>query len=364
MSESPDKESKTEEPTEKKIRDAIEKGQIPVSKELPILVSILCFLLYFSFAGRDAVFRFSNLLGRVFENADEDVFGSALDVSNLMQTVMFAAGFIVLPLFLVLMVGGLASSFVQNPPRVVADRIAPKLSRVSVAQGWKRQFGASGLAEFLKSTGKLAFASAFVYLALRSAPQTLLEGTLQHTTAFVDVVGSLILDMIVAVALAMAIIAGADLIWTRHHWRQNLRMTKQEVKDEMKQSEGDPIVKARMRSVARDRSRRRMMDAVPTATLVIANPTHYAIALRYKRETDSAPVVVAKGQDLIALRIREIAEEHNVPVFEEVTLARAMYDTVSVDQLIPARFFQAVAELIKILYARQPGSLQRQVPHA
>lgn len=364
MSEAPDKESKTEEPTEKKIRDAIEKGQIPVSKELPILVSILAFLLYFSFAGHDAVVRFATLLGRIFENADEDVFGSTLDISNLMQNVLFATGAIVLPLFLILMVGGLASSFAQNPPRVVADRIAPKLSRISLVQGWKRQFGATGFAEFLKSTGKLAFASTFVYLAMRSAPQTLLEGTLQHTVAFVDVIGSLILNMVIAVALAMAIVAGADLIWSRHHWRQNLRMTKQEVKDEVKQSEGDPIVKARMRSVARDRSRRRMMDAVPTATLIIANPTHYAIALRYKRETDTAPVVVAKGQDLIALRIREIAEEHNIPVFEEVALARAMYDAVNVDQLIPARFFQAVAELIKILYAGKPGSTQRQVPYA
>ncbi|MEQ9248234.1 MAG: EscU/YscU/HrcU family type III secretion system export apparatus switch protein, partial [Nitratireductor sp.] len=138
--------------------------------------------------------------------------------------------------------------------------------------------------------------------------------------------------------------------WSRHQWRVDLRMTRQEVKDEHKQTEGDPIVKARLRSLARDRARQRMMSAVPQATLVIANPTHFAIALRYRRDEDAAPVVVAKGQDLIALRIREIATEHNIPVFEEPVLARSMYKQVSVDNLIPSQFYKAVAELIRRIY--------------
>lgn len=128
-------------------------------------------------------------------------------------------------------------------------------------------------------------------------------------------------------------------------------MTRQEIKDEQKQLEGDPIVKARLRSLARDRARQRMMAAVPKATLVIANPTHYAIAMRYQRDRDPAPVVVAKGQDLIAIRIREIATEHGVPVFEEPALARSMYRQVSVDSLIPPEFYKAVAELVRRVYA-------------
>ncbi len=151
----------------------------------------------------------------------------------------------------------------------------------------------------------------------------------------------------------MGLIAGVDLVWSRFHWRQDLRMTKQEVKDELKQSEGDPIVKSRLRSLARDRARRRMMTAVPRATLVIANPTHYSIALKYVRDEDSAPIVLAKGQDLVALKIREIAEANNIPVFEDVALARSMYKQVSVDSVIPQQFYQAVAELIRVVYAKK-----------
>jgi flagellar biosynthetic protein FlhB len=162
--------------------------------------------------------------------------------------------------------------------------------------------------------------------------------------------------MFAAIIFAMTLIATADFFWTRFQWKTDLRMTKQEVKDEVKQSQGDPLVKARLRSIAQDRARRRMMNAVPTASLVIANPTHLSIALRYDAGKDAAPIVIAKGQDLIALRIREIAEENGVPVFQNVELARAMYGHVSIDQLIPPEFFKAVAELISIIRRRTQKS--------
>jgi flagellar biosynthetic protein FlhB len=130
-------------------------------------------------------------------------------------------------------------------------------------------------------------------------------------------------------------------------------MTRQEIKDEMKQAEGDPLVKARLRSLARDRARRRMITAVPRATVVITNPTHYAIALKYDRETGGAPLVVAKGADLVALRIREIAAKHDIPIVEDKPLARAMYDAVEVDQWIPAEFYRAVAKILHFIYSRE-----------
>ena len=173
---------------------------------------------------------------------------------------------------------------------------------------------------------------------------------LTHPAEFALTIRDIAVQILVSIVLVMAMIATVDLVWSRFHWLRDLRMTKQEVKDEHKQAEGDPILKARLRSLARDRVRQRMMAAVPKATLVIANPTHFAIALRYDRDSDAAPVVVAKGQDLIALRIKALAEEHGVPVFENVALARSMYKQVSVDSLIPQQFYHAVAELVRIVY--------------
>jgi flagellar biosynthetic protein FlhB len=175
---------------------------------------------------------------------------------------------------------------------------------------------------------------------------------------FPMVIRGITVDILVTIVFVMALIAGVDLVWSRFHWKQEMMMSKQEVKDEFKQSEGDPIIKSRLRSLARDRARKRMMTAVPRATLIIANPTHFSIALKYVREEDSAPLVLAKGQDLVALKIREIAKEHNIPIFEDVALARSMYKQVSVDSVIPSQFYQAVAELVRVVYSRKAGRKQ------
>ena len=175
----------------------------------------------------------------------------------------------------------------------------------------------------------------------------------EPTTLFTMLAGDINQVMII-ILFATAVLGVVDFAWTRHHWYSELRMTKQEVKEELKQAQGDPIIKARLRSIQRDRARRRMISAVPRATLVIANPTHFAVALRYVREEGDAPVVVAKGQDLVALKIREIAKENNIPVFEDPPLARSMFAQVSVDSVIPPVFYKAVAELIHRVYAASP----------
>jgi flagellar biosynthetic protein FlhB len=161
------------------------------------------------------------------------------------------------------------------------------------------------------------------------------------------------------VCVVTVLLLAADLIWARAHWRRELRMSKQEVKDEMKRSEGDPLKKAKLRSLALDRLRKSMIAAVPKATLVIANPTHYAIALRYVKEEGGAPLVLAKGQDLIALKIREIAEKNAIPVIEDKLLARSMYDSVEVDRTIPPEFYRAVAQLIHFLYGKSASKASK-----
>jgi flagellar biosynthetic protein FlhB len=351
MSESDDKDSKTEDATEKKIRDSLDKGQTPFSKETPLFASFVAILLFSFFFLYDTAIRLSDFLETFIERPNEWVLANNSDAINLYQLVSMEVARALMVIFAMMMAFGLAGAILQNPPQFAGDRIAPKMSRISLSKGWSRMFGSQGLSEFAKSVAKVIFATAFVIFALRDAPTRLLDGMGTNPAAFASVMLDITIDMLVTITLVMALIAVADLFWSRYQWHSNLRMSKQEVKDEHKQAEGDPILKARMRSLQRDRARNRMMAAVPQATLVIANPTHFAIALRYVRDKDKAPIVVAKGQDLVALKIREIAEQNGVPVFEDVALARSMYSQVSVDSVIPQDFYQAVAELIRLIYA-------------
>jgi flagellar biosynthetic protein FlhB len=159
--------------------------------------------------------------------------------------------------------------------------------------------------------------------------------------------------IISAVLVATLVVAGADLAWARIHWRRDQRMSRQEVKEEVRQSEGDRLMRARLRSLRLDRSRKRMLTAVPRATMVVVNPTHYAVALRYVRSEGGAPLVIAKGVDLIALKIREIAEENSIPIIEDKPLARSLYDVVVVDSFIPPEFYRAVAELVHLIQEKR-----------
>lgn len=356
MAEGADKESKTEEASEKKIRDSIEKGQLPFAREAPVFASFVAILLFMMFFAQESITRIATFLSVFMEKPEEWPLDNAQDVVLLLRIVSLEAGKALAVLIVLLVVAALASSMLQNTPRFVLDRIKPKFSRISPREGWKRLFGAKGLVEFLKSLGKLLFAGIILGIAMREAQSTLMSGMITQPVIFGAVIAEIAQDIVMWIALAMLLVAGADIVWSRFSWMQDLRMTRQEVKDELKQTVGDPLVRMRIRSVQRDRARQRMMSAVPTATLVIANPTHYSIALRYIREQDAAPIVVAKGQDLIALRIREIAEANGIPVFEDVTLARSMYKQVSVDSMIPPQFYQAVAELVRAVYARKPAA--------
>jgi flagellar biosynthesis protein FlhB len=351
MAEDVDKESKTEEATEKKIRDTVEKGQLPHSRETGIFASFIAILLFTVFFAGGSITELGTFLSIFLEKPDAWSMDTANDVVALSRLVTLEIGKAVAMLLVLLVVAGVGASAFQNMPQFVGERIRPQASRISLAKGWKRLFGVQGFVEFLKSLGKLGFAVIVLCFALSDSLRQFLAGMLTQTPDYVIVIRGMAIDILISIVVVMGLIAAIDIVWSRFHWRQDLRMTRQEVKDELKQSEGDPIVKSRLRSLARDRARRRMMTAVPRATLVIANPTHYAIALKYVRDEDSAPVVLAKGTDLVALKIREIADAHNVPVFEDVALARSMYKQVSVDSVIPQQFYQAVAELIRVVYS-------------
>lgn len=358
MAEAVDKDSKTEEATEKKIRDTIEKGKLPHSREAAILASFIAILVFTLFYARDTAMGVGMFLSVFLEKPEAWPMDTAADVILLYRVVMGEIGRAVAGLMILLVTAGIAASVLQNVPQFVGERIRPQLSRISLKQGWSRLFGVQGMVEFVKSLAKLGFVVTVLALTLSGVHRLLLAGMITNPWEFALVIRSIAADILVAIVFVMLAIAAADLVWSRFRWKRDMRMSKQEVKDELKQSEGDPIVKSRIRSVSRDRARRRMITAVPRATLVIANPTHYSIALKYVRDEDTAPVVLAKGQDLVALKIREIAKEHNIPIFEDVMLARSMYKQVSVDSVIPSQFYQAVAELVRIVYSNRPERRQ------
>ena len=351
MADSEDKDSKTEEPTEKKLRDAVDKGNVPFSREVPIFASILGMLIYLVFFLPGRAGHFVEALRDLFEQADGWRLQNGGDALALFQVLFFEAGAILLPAFALLMGFGIAASVLQNMPSPVLDRIQPKLERISPAKGFGRIYGAKGMVEFAKSLSKIVIVSVIVATVMLEDFFRSLDYMFMDPTLVAPDISRLAGKVIVVVLLCTATLAILDLLWTRYSWNADLRMSKQDIKDELKQSDGDPILKARQRALARDRARRRMIAEVPRATLVIANPTHYAVALRYVREEGGAPVVIAKGQDLIALKIREIAEAHGIPVFEDPPLARSMFAQVSVDNFIPAVFYKAVAELVHRIYA-------------
>lgn len=354
MADDDDKDSKTELPTEKKIRDAMEKGNTPFSREVTIFASTLAIYVYLVFFLPDGVARMNETLRDFFEQPEAWNLKSGTDVIAIFRHLGWEAAGLLMPILIMMMFFGVASSVFQNLPSPVLERVRPQMNRLSPIKGLTRLFGKQGLVEFAKSLIKILLVSLVVGIMMQTNYFSSLDTMFSDPATLLYMMGTDVNKVLLIILFATAIIAGIDFAWTRHHWFTELMMTKQEVKEEMKQAQGDPIVKARMRSIQRDRIRRRMITAVPRATLVIANPTHFAVALRYVREEGEAPVVVAKGQDLIALKIREIAEENGIPVFEDPPLARSMFAQVSVDSVIPPVFYKAVAELIHRVYAASP----------
>lgn len=349
MAEDQDKESKTEEPTEKRIADAIEKGNVPMARDVTLFGSLIgllgTMLLLASWSSAQLMSSLKTALGAAGAMRIEDREAAASFLTALLAEIAIP----LLPVLALLAAASLIASIAQHSPSMAGDRIEPKLSRVSLLSGWSRLFGKAGLVEFAKSTIKILGVTVILwYLFKRDMPQFVSAlaaepGALPQK--LLDMASSVIMPLL-GFALLLALI---DLVWSRFRWRRDLRMTHHEIKEEMKEAEGDPYIKARIRSIGRQRASRRMLEKLPTASMVITNPTHYAVALHYSREDGGAPMVVAKGVDHLAMKIREIATQHRVPLVENKPLARGLYEQVEVDAQIPPEFYRAVAEIIHYL---------------
>jgi len=353
MSDSPDKESQTENATEKKLNDSIERGDVPMSREVALFASLASMLIAMIFLLREEAQRLAAALVLLLDDPGGWRLDKLDDVMALYRLILTEVLTFITPIVSLLAVGGVVASMAQNMPRFVPERIQPDLGRISLTKGFSRILGLRGLTEFFKSVVKLAAVGAIVAIVLNGQRLALVNAM------FVDIgdLPELILDgatrLVSAVVVAILVIAAADIVWSRIHWRRDHRMSHHEIKEEIKQMEGDRLLKARLRSIRLDRSRRRMLSKVPKATMVIVNPTHYAVALRYVRSEGGVPMVVAKGQDLIALKIREIAEENNIPLIEDKALARSLYEVVNVDSMIPAEFYRTIAEIIHLIQTKK-----------
>jgi len=356
MADIPDQESKTEEPTEKKIRDSVEQGKVPVSREVPIFATMLALLIIFSFLTVDNVRRLVTVLRRPLDDPAGVPLDNGTDALLLGSAIGIEVAAFLLPIVVVLAIAGIASAYLQNAPHVAFERIQPDLARLSIVQNWRRLFSLQGQTEFFKSVFKFVAITVILAMVLHASEATTVNAMFGDPADLPELILTIALRLVSTISVVTIVLVALDLVWTRGFWRRDLRMTRQELKDEFKQVEGDPLVKARLRSLARDRSRRRMLAAVPRASMVIANPTHYAIALRYVRGEDPVPIVLAKGKDLVALKIREIAEQKNIPVIIDKPLARSLYDGVEIDQVIPPEFYRAVAEIIYFLYSQERKS--------
>ena len=341
---------KTEVPTEKKRRESREEGQVAFSKELSsaaLLAGIVLTLVATSPIILDAMRQLMSQIFRDLAQSEELSIDSIFTLSGEILSIILPA---FAPFAAVIIFVGILASVLQVGVLITFKAIAPKFNKISPLTGLKRLFSSQSLADFLKSMAKLIIVGFVGYLTCIdkitelnglsvSTPESIL---IYNFTVVAEVAGKIV--------LALVAIAIFDYFYQRWHHEQQLMMTKQEVKDETKQTEGDPLLKARIRQIQREMSNARMMQEVPKADAVIVNPTHFSVAILYDRDVMTAPEVIAKGADHLALRMRTVARENNVPILERPELARDLYANVEIGDDIPERFYKAIAEILAFVY--------------
>ncbi len=350
MAEGDDPAQKTEEPTPKKMREAREKGQVALSREINNWVMLAAIGLIVTLMAGDILSRFTIFMRRFLENphlfaTDTGGLGQILAHVTIESALILA-----LPIA-VLVILAFLSGFAQTGPMVTTEQMKPKLEKLSPLKGVKRIFGVKGFVEFIKGIAKLLTVSVIAWIVLKPIIEKG-EGMVgMEWLIMLKNLKSEVLQLLLAVLIVMFFVAVFDFIVQKNQLNKQLRMSKQEIKDEYKQTEGDPHVKARLRELRIQKSRQRMMQKVPSADVVITNPTHFSVALEYKQEAMQAPVLLAKGQDKVAFRIRELAKEHDIPIVENPPLARALHANVELDEEIPEEHYKAVAEVISFVYS-------------
>lgn len=345
MAEDFDDAQKTEDPTPRRLDEARKRGEVAVSRELnhwfALLAATLAVVGLLPAAIRD--------IARVIVAYLEAPHRMALDAGALQSNfagLLLGLGEALWPVIGLLALAGIGAGLMQTGPLLSAGQLKPKFSKISPAAGMHRLFSMQAAAEFAKGLAKLCVVGIVAWKLLEPEFDRLDRFIAYDVVQLADVISRLSVRLMAGVLAVLAVVAALDFIYQKLSFRRSLRMTRQEVRDEFRQSEGDPLIKSRLRQIRLERARRRMMQEVPKADVVITNPTHFAVALKYEQTKMGAPKVVAKGADRVAQRIREVAEEHQVPIVENPPLARALFASVDLDEEIPTEHYKAVAEVI------------------
>lgn len=344
MAEEAENEDRTEDPTQRKLDEATEKGDVPRSQEIGTFFVLsgltLALVVAAGWSAQGAMLSLRSFL----MNAHQVPSDGASFMRVTQQGVL--TGFMALGLpFAFILCAGLAGALLQHKPLWTVEPLTPKFGRISPMAGLKRMFGKEAWVNFAKGLAKTALIGTVIWFTLWGEHDRLEALVEMNVSALMPATLSLAIKLLGTVLALFAIIAIGDFAWQRFSWYQRQKMTKQEIKEEFKNSEGNPEIKAKLRQIRAQRVRKRMMAAVPKATVIITNPTHFAVALQYEPGM-AAPLCLAKGVDALALKIREVAGEHRVPIVENPPLARALYATVDIDEEIPVEHYAAVAEVI------------------
>ncbi|MDO5572785.1 MAG: flagellar biosynthesis protein FlhB [bacterium] len=346
---------KTEDATPKKLTDARKDGQVAKSKELGNGVALLALFLTLKYfigsIGTQFIETFYYVYSRIpemitMENGGVSIKLFASMISELMVKVLV----ILLPIFIVAVVTAFVTDLVQVKWKPTTKPLQPKFSKLDPIKGFKRFFSKEKLMELLKSVIKIVMIAYLAYSTIKdqfNALYLLYDMTLLGA---VQAIGDIVINLGIKISIFYLILGFADYLYQKYKFKEDMKMTKQEVKDEMKNSEGDPQIKGKQRRRMQEASRRRMMSALPQADVVITNPTHFAVALKYDTDICPAPYVIAKGEDYLALKIKETAKEHGIPIEENKPLARMLYHNVDIGTAIPPELYQVVAEILAAIY--------------
>ena len=341
---------KTEKATPRRRQDARKKGQVAQSKEISSVLILMTIMGIFYFAGSWIFYNLSGIFTGIYGNIGTLSLNNATEADLFLHTVFEYLISILIPIFLPIVVAAVVANIAQVGFEMHGQPLQPKLSKLNPISGMKKIVSLKSMVELVKSMFKIVIVGGVAYVIVEKEMHYFPSLMQQSVVDILLFIASVTFKIFFFVCLVLIFLAALDYVYQRWQHEKSLKMTKQEVQDERKQTEGDPTIKARIRSIQLEMAQRRMMEAIPEADVVITNPTHLALAIKFDAKEMIAPTVLAKGSGFIAERIKEVAREHNVPIVEDKPLAQAMFKLVEIGDFIPIELYRAVAEVLAYVY--------------